>query len=200
MALFEEGFGPDHISDMTAGVILANLLSFNARILERLPVPRQEVRLRLRNGKAYQALLPVNPYLKGTPAILLVPGDILRNLPVVKDWSDISDAVSKNEELRSQVNNQIAQLWTTSTGKDKAKIRRWALSGKEEFGTLLAMIRSVKGVPYDMVGDPRGELFWREVAATLAVKEPFALEVRYNFSQICAPASERGLAYSLTPR
>lgn len=65
MALFEEGFGPDRISDMTTNVILGDLLRFNARILDGLPVPREAMTLRLRNGKTYETALPVNPYVKG---------------------------------------------------------------------------------------------------------------------------------------
>ena len=36
MALFEEGVGPDRISDMTTNVILGDLLRFNTRVLKAL--------------------------------------------------------------------------------------------------------------------------------------------------------------------
>ena len=52
-------------------------------------------------------------------------------------------------------------------------MRSWALSGKKEFQDFLEMIRSVDATPYDLAGDPRGELVWRGLAATLAEAEPF---------------------------
>lgn len=74
MALFEERFGPDRISDMTTNVILPDLLNFNRRILGSLSIPRQAFTLHLRNGRAYDALLPCNPYVKGGAPIILVRG------------------------------------------------------------------------------------------------------------------------------
>jgi hypothetical protein len=177
MALFEEGFGPDRISDMTTNVILGDLLRFNARVLDGLPVPREAMTLRLRNGKSYEAALPVNPYVRGgADPVILVPADILRDLPIAKDWSDVADAASKNEELRGRVNEQIARLWTARTLKDKDEIRRWALSGKDAFETLLEMIHGARPAAYDMAADPLGELVWRRLAATLAEHEPFRLK------------------------
>ncbi len=177
MALFEEGFGPDRISDMTTNVIFGDLLHFNARVLDGLPVPREAMTLRLRNGKSYEAALPVNPYVKGgRDPVVLVPADILRDLPIAKDWSDVADAASKNEELRGRVNEQIARLWTAKTLKDKGEIRRWALSGKDAFETLLEMLHGAQPAAYDMAADPLGELVWRRLAATLAEHEPFRLK------------------------
>lgn len=176
MALFEEGFGPDRISDMTANVILGDLIGLNERVLAGLPVPREEVILALRNGKSYKAVLPINPFVKGRAPIVLVPTDILRDLPIVKDWSDIADAASKNEQLRWCVNRQIAELWRAKTLKDKNEVRHWALSGEKEFGQLLEMIRGAAGRPYDVEGDPKGELFWRELARTLPTMEPLVLK------------------------
>ena len=182
MALFEEGFGPDHISDMVANVVLGDLINFNNRVLESLPVPREKFSLRLRNGKAYEPTLPVNPYISGdVRPIILVPTDILRALPIAKDWSDVSDAASKNQELRQRVNDHIAELWKAKTLKDKEELRRWALSGREAFSDLMLMLHQTEKTSYDMVGDPAGELFWRKLATTLAVEQPFKLEAPSPF-------------------
>jgi hypothetical protein len=172
MALFEEGVGPDRISDMTSNVILGDLLRFNGRVLAELDVLREPMRLQLRNGKTFDAVLPVNPYLREKEPVILVPADILRDLPVATDWSDVADAASKNAALRNRVNEDIARLWEVKSRKDKDELRRWAMSGKDAFETFLDMIRGVSPHPYDMTGDPRGELFWRELAAVLAAKEP----------------------------
>jgi hypothetical protein len=175
MALFEEGFGPDRISDMATNVILRDLLAFNARILPTLNVPQEALTLRLRNGRTFDASLPVNPFVRGESPVVLVPLDILRDLPIARDWSDVADAASKNEELRNRVNDQIAKLWTAKTLQDKAALKQWAMSGTETFTSLLDMLHSAKGQPYDTDGDPKGELFWRRIATTLAAQEPLTI-------------------------
>ena len=178
MALFEEGFGPDHISDMVANVILGDLVKFNDRILNELSIPREKMTLRLRNGNSFEAFLPVNPYLKGDPCpVILVPLDILRELPIANDWADVADAAAKNEELRERVNQHIADLWKTKTLKDKDEIRRWALSKRESFGDFMEMVRSAEKKAYDVEEDPAGELFWRGLAARLFSEESLELKV-----------------------
>jgi hypothetical protein len=176
MALFEEGFGPDRISDMTTNIIIGQLLSFNQRILPELAVPIGRHSIRLKNGASFEADLPTNPYVKGGAPIILVPADILRDLPIAKDWSDVADSASKNAQLRDRVNNEVADLWKRRTIKDKDKLRRWALSGKQPFEALLDMVRSVTPTPYDLEADPLGELSWKRVAATIADEQPLVLK------------------------
>lgn len=175
MALFEEGVGPDRISDMTTNVILRDLLRFNTRVLAELGVSGSPVQLRLRSGKSFDAVLPVNPYLRDGGPVILVPVDVLRDLPVATDWSEVADAASKNEQLRNQANEQIARLWEVRSRKDKGALRRWALSGRDEFETFLEMVRGASSRPYDMAGDPLGEVFWRRLAATLADQVPLTI-------------------------
>jgi hypothetical protein len=176
MALFEEGFGPDLVSDMATNVTFGDLLSFSDRVLAGLPVPRQPMTLRLRNGRVFEATLPVNPYVKRVTPVILVPADILRQLPIAKDWSGVADAAAKNADLRRRVNDQIAKLWTAKTLKDKSELRRWVLSGRDAFETLLDMLRSADPKAYDMAGDPIGELFWRTLTERVAAQYPLALK------------------------
>jgi hypothetical protein len=176
MALFEDGFGPDRISDMTCNIIFKDLLSFNKRVLAGLPAPVRPTTIRLRNGTSYQADLPINPFVKGGAPIILVPTDILRDLPIARDWADVADAASKNQELRNRVNDQIARLWEAKTLKGKGELRNWALSGQPEFEMLLEMIHGASPKPYDMQSDPLGEIFWRRLAASLAEREPLTLK------------------------
>lgn len=176
MALFENGVGPDRISDMTTNVILGDLLRLNERILPEIGVPTQEMTLRLKNGQSFSARLAVNPYIGKVDPVILVPSDILRDLPIATDWSDVADAASKNSELRNRVNFEIARMWRVKSRKDKGEIRRWALADKESFETFMEMLRGANPKAYDLHGDPLGEIFWRKVAAALAEKEPLKIE------------------------
>ena len=176
MSLFEEGFGPDRISDMTTRVIVRHLIEFNHRILGALSIPSQPRKFKLCKGEEVQASLPINPCISGSVSpVLLVPKDILRNLPIALDWSDITDAVHKNDELRNRVNTQIGKIWQKKTLKDKHELKQWALSGKGQFETFLEMLRAVEAKHYDFDGDPCGEIFWRKLAASLAAIEPLTL-------------------------
>jgi hypothetical protein len=169
MGLFEAGIGPDRISDMSANVILPDLLNFNKRVLSQLPaVDTCSVQLSLKNGKRYTAELPLNPFFKNDTPIVLVPADILRDLPIAKDWSEISDAAGKGAALRSAVNEQIADIWRSRTLKDKDELKRWALNSRTAFEDVLAAMKKAQGAPYDIEADPAGEFAWRRVAQTLS--------------------------------
>lgn len=181
LGVFEEGIGPDRISDMTANVILGDLITFNQRILARLNISTQDVELNLKNGKTFTAKLPINPFEKGTQPIVLVPDDILRDLPVAKDWSDVADAASKNAALRQRVNNDLGEIWRRKTLKDKDDLRRRVLASKGAFDTFLELLHSVKPQPYDAAGDPLGEFVWLRVAETIATAEPFTLAEPANW-------------------
>lgn len=176
MGLFEEGIGPDRISDMTTNVILPNLLEFNERVLKELGIPTKPVTLTLKNGNSYSANLPLNPFEKNQTPIILVPTDILRDLPIAVDWSDVADAASKNASLRQRVNKDIAAIWRRKTLKDKAELRRWATSSQSTFETYLELLRAANARPYDIAADPVGELAWRRIAETIAADQPFKLQ------------------------
>ncbi len=175
LGVFEEGIGPDRISDMTANVILPALLSFNERVLKSLGVPTKRVPLTLKNGNCYEADLPLNPFETRQTPVILVPADILRNLPIVTDWSDVADAAAKNAALRQKVNRQIADIWRRKTLKDKAELRRWAVSSRSAFETFLELLRGANPKPYDLASDPLGELVWPRIAETIAGEQPFKL-------------------------
>lgn len=175
LGVFEGGIGPDRISDMTANVILPDLLAFNARVLKTLGIPTEDVTLTLRNGHSYTADLPINPFESGRQPVILVPADILRDLPVAKDWSDVSDAASKNAALRHKVNTDIGLIWQRKTLKDKADLRQRVMSSQRAFETFLELLRGAAVKPYDLASDPLGELVWRRIAETIASEQPFTL-------------------------
>ena len=176
MALFEEGVGPDRVSDMTTNVILGDLLRFNERVLKELDVPTYFIRLSLPNGGHFETSLPRNPFIRELSPVVLVPTDILRHLPIATDWSEVADAASKNQQLRNRVNRDIAMLWTRTSRKDKGELRLWAMSGKDEFETFLEMIRAAGARGYDTATDPQGVLTLQRIGAALAADEPLTIE------------------------
>jgi hypothetical protein len=120
--------------------------------------------------------LPINLFVKGgTTGILLVPTDILRALPIAKDWESVSDAASRNDTLRHEINQQISGIWERKTLKDKNELKRWALQDKQAFESLLGLLKSTDKIPYDVKTDPKGEIFWRSILERIAQVEPFVI-------------------------
>jgi hypothetical protein len=175
MGLFEEGIGPDRISDMATNVIFPDLIAFNTRILPELEITTKNITTTLKNGESYSADLIINPFEQNDTPVILVPTDILRDLPIAADWSDVAAAASKNQALRQKVNKQIAEIWRRRTLKDKDELRRWAMSSGDAFRIYLELLRGAKPKPYDTEGDPLGELVWRRLAETIANDQPFHL-------------------------
>jgi hypothetical protein len=115
MALFESDIGPDRISDMTTNIIISALSAFNSRVLRAL---------RLTGKQFPMGKFLVNPYEKKNAPIILVPTDILRDLPVAHDWDGVAYAARQNEELRDKVNQHIASIWLkkNQAGQDSPQI------------------------------------------------------------------------------
>ena len=160
MALFEEGVGPDRISDMTTNVILKDLLKFNERILPELGVPTRPIKI-----KTYAGNLPFNPYMSKNGYVILVPTDILRKLPIVNDWSDIESAIAHNAELRSKANHHILQIWrehAKNKNRNKNTFRKEILSNKHALESSLNILQIIarRAGPYDFSADLDGEVSW----------------------------------------
>lgn len=170
LVLLEEGIGADLISDMTTNVILANLLEFNKRVLSQTKVKTQPFEI-----SSQRYLLPKNPFTRQITPVILVPLDILRNLPVASDRSEIDDVVSKNRQLRNRVNQYIGEIWQAKTLRDKAKVKSAALASRSAFLTLLEVIKDAKGKPYDLERDPDGLYAWLRIGVEAAAKFPLEI-------------------------
>lgn len=168
LKLLEEGIGPDRISDMTTHVIRPALIKFNEAILPKLGVKTEDISI----DRTLHSLAR-NPFEADKKiAVLLLPKDILRELPVVNDWSDVADAADKNRELRDRVSEQIGNIWEIKTRKDKEKARDAVLRSRDGYEALKEAISRIQKVPYDAAADPEGHYLWRSVLAEIAALFP----------------------------
>lgn len=170
LALFEEKYGPDRISDLTCNVVAKDLLAFNSRILAGLKIPLAPFTV---NG--HNTELPVNPFPTQRTPIILVPNDVLRPLPVVTDWSGVSSAAAENDLLRSRVNTHVGAIWEAKSTEAKRELKSQALTSKEAYQALLDAIHHVPTNAYDVEGDPRGLLGWADAAFAFAESHPLRL-------------------------
>lgn len=169
MALFEEGIGPDRISDMTTNIIIHSLVAFNKRVNETLKLPVRDTKVGYGPDERVEPII-VNPI--NSEPLLLVPRDIVKDLPVAKNWSDISKVVKENDELRIRVNRHLGEIFAQMTKKNKAHIREQALRSRVGFDEVLSLLRAVDPEPYDFESDRNGEIFWSHVANKVAKQWP----------------------------
>jgi hypothetical protein len=168
LALFEEGIGPDRISDMTTNIILEDLIAFSLRINQTLKLPTSPHKVK---NNIYG--LVTNPY--SNQPLVFVPDDIVRDLPIAADWSDIARVVRENDDLREKVNNHLGKIWAKMTKEQKQNLKNAALISKEAFQPLVDMIRAVEPRPYDFKSDKNGEAFWTELLSRVSQDYPYDL-------------------------
>ncbi|HKU16427.1 MAG TPA: hypothetical protein VJQ52_18700 [Steroidobacteraceae bacterium] len=177
LALFEDDVGPDRISDLTTRVIGPRLGEFTERVLKGLQIPRQKFDI---SGQSF--LLPVNPKVNdrgGRPLpVVLVPNDVLRDLPIATDWDDIERVTWENEQLRKRVNAAVGDLWGRQSRESKQNNRAAYLHDRDAFDALLAAIHAIPKQAYDEAGDPSGLIKWLETGRAIAAALPLALKLK----------------------
>jgi hypothetical protein len=177
VGLFEEDFGPDMIGDMFTNVCFGAIAQFNLRIYDKIAVPTERFDISLKNGLKYEGQFAANPlFSKRRIPVILMPLDVLRELPVALDWAGIQTVSEDNRGFRDSLNSNISSLWSRKSLESKSKLKQWAISDKEAFGDLLDMIHGMDGKPYDFVNDKLGEFVWRTFADRLIAQHPFPIQ------------------------
>lgn len=151
MALFESDIGPDRLSDMTTNIIEESLKKFNQRILKELEIESSHVI----NGTFLK-----NPFEKDLTPIILLPKDILRDLPIASDWDEVVSCARKNAELRQQLNSHVSSIWVAKSKRQKSALKSDALKSVVAFKALLDAIKNITPKPYDFENDPEGIINW----------------------------------------
>ena len=156
MGIFEEGVGPDTLSDMTTNYILPCL----AQITEQFATDNN-IATRAFGGKFAGRHLPANPFNPSRP-VILVPRDILRDLPLAADWSDVSRAVLEVREIRDSINRMFGNFAKASVTQKKAALRKTVLSSKRLLNLLIEAVTAA-AENYDEKADLDGYFKFREI-------------------------------------
>ena len=170
VGLFEPNVGPDLISDMTVHIVESHLLEFTQRICAELRIPTKSFLL---IGTNYQ--LPACPATKRH--LILLPKDVLRDLPVAFCWEDIDTVCAYNEALRARLNSLIGENWKRATKDNKKqKLKQVLLENPEALTDLIQQYRSKPAEPYDFARDILGETIWLDIAKNAAAEHPLDLK------------------------
>lgn len=136
MGFFEEEVGPDTISDFTTRVVTPQLAEITKTFCAAHDIPVHKV------PKGNGIELPKYAAPGGKAKyIMLVPSDIVRDLPVANDWSDIEKAAYENTEIRNRVNAMLSGIARPTVSDRKAALRHAALESSDTFEQFLAAVK-----------------------------------------------------------
>lgn len=119
MGFFEDNVGPDTISDLTSRIILPLLAQITRGfcLANQIPVEKSHA------SPSFEL-----PHFKGKSgrihAIVLVPKDIVRDLPMAQDWSEVFGVAQENRVIRDRVNEFLAGIAKPTVADRKAALRR----------------------------------------------------------------------------
>jgi len=138
MGFFEEDVGPDTISDFTTRVIMEDLAAITEEfcLSNKIPVRDNDVSERHR--------LPAFQTNRKRVPIVLVPRDIVRDLPVANDWSEIERLVLQNARIRERVNRFLGGLIQPTVADRKLALRRAAMGSADDFRAFLPPSRRTR--------------------------------------------------------
>ncbi len=150
IGLFEENVGPDRLSDMFATLLEDEIRDYTIRINKELGINKKNY-----PNLNFEGEFLINPYKKSI--ILLLPQDILHELPIAKDWDDIDRVCKEIEKIKNDINTLVKKSWRNfrSTYK-KSYIRESIINDKEVLNKLISEYRKANVEEYDFEKDPLG--------------------------------------------
>ncbi len=157
MGFFEENVGPDTISDLTSRIILPELaqLTKDFCLSNSIPIRKSDA------SPDFEL-----PHFEGSSgrmrAIVLVPRDIVRDLPIAQDWSEVFEAAQENAAIRDRVNALLADIAKPTVADRKIALRRATMQSAE---TMNAFVQAMKEAAkyYDPAEDSLGYYRLREI-------------------------------------
>lgn len=169
IGLFEENVGPDRISDMVGRIIVSDLQQYTQRVFEELKTPTISIQ-----NTPYRSIY--NPF-NGQPLILL-PKEILNDLPIAECWEEIDVICRHNAALRLRINEVIGETWKkATTSVRKSKLREVLVEEPEILDDLINLYRKKPAKIYDFESDPAGQVIWYKVSRQYASNYPLVLEL-----------------------
>jgi len=174
MGFFEERVGPDTISDFTTRVIVNQLAKITEAFCLEHGIPTAKT------DPDQEFSLPHFRNADGTEsAVVLVPCDIVRDLPVANDWSEIDAAASANDRIRLRVNMFLAGIAHPTVADRKYALRKATMESAELFDLFLASIKDFVA-HYDRNKDALG--YYALKALLNSDKGAFKSDKQYDLS------------------
>ena len=143
-SLFEENVGPDRLSDMIATLIYDDIVKYTKRVYKDLGINKENY-----PEYSFKYGLIINPYKDCE--LLLLPIDILHELPIAKSWEDIDRVVSENETIKREMSELVGKEWRKlSSSQKKRYIKDFIFMKPHLLSKVIADYRSTDIKAYDI--------------------------------------------------
>jgi hypothetical protein len=179
LPLFETGIGADRISDMIIHILLPDIVLFSIRVARSLNLPISSA-----------PTLINNQYFNDLPCysnhgILLVPNDILTEIPLERSWTDIDTIALHNQNLKQHLNKMLGNSWknliTLKDFSNKKKVLKQAIFEYPEIlDEILYRYRNKSVYPYNFNADSKEKFKWHDRARDYAARFPLYLPQKDN--------------------
>ena len=145
IGLFEENVGPDRLSDMFARIVFDNIVAYSQRIYKELNISKETYpEYEFKNG------ILMNPY-KNTE-LLLLPIDILHELPIAHCWDDIDRVCRENALIRNEINALVGDRWAKmATVERKDYMLNWIFKNPQRVGRIIESYKQSKMEPCNLM-------------------------------------------------
>ncbi|MBC5825549.1 MAG: hypothetical protein GIX02_12125 [Candidatus Eremiobacteraeota bacterium] len=168
VGLFQDGVGPDLVSDMLGTILLHRLQRYTERVAAELDVPLIAHTLQGRDVGLPTYLGPNGRQRY----VILVPTDVLSQLPQVLTRADIAAAAAHNDELRRYLNRRLGRRWRDVFEGSKALIRDAMIRSPAFVRDMLDRYDRARIRPYDFSKDPRDAFRWLRMAQQIGRDHP----------------------------
>ena len=148
--LVQENVGVDRISDMLCRIIYDDLVLYTNNMIEKLGINGYE------EDKKSSMKYLLRPNGK---KMLLIPADLLSEIPSVADISDIETVISSNEEMKEYLCDFFDEAYLNITklkGFTIDKIKKSVLSNRDLVLSILGEANNKEVDVYDYTHDPLG--------------------------------------------
>lgn len=169
IGLFQEGFGPDLLSDMAIAILRRRFFAYTQRITNALNLKPRDIY----TWGGQDWTLPSRPDADGP--LIIVPKDLLNDLPVALDRSEIAQAASFSAELRTVWNAIVAEARQKNRRVTKKDIRKVLLEKPQNLLNLIEFYRSAAASGYDFANDPDGLFSWDVIGRQAAADSPLTI-------------------------
>ena len=150
IGLFEEGIGPDRLSDMYSHLIYDDIINYTIEKNTLLEINKEKY-----PDMKFEKGLLINPF-KNKP-VLMLPKDLLHELPIAKEWDDIDNVCARIQCIRDEMNSFVGDEWKKGSIRDKKNfIKEYIMKNEEIFKAVISEYKNFSVESYDFDNDPLG--------------------------------------------
>lgn len=168
MCIFEKGIGSDRISDIILNNIKDKIYGYSEYIFSHFDISKKKIKF---EQKIYN--LPFNEY--NNEPILVIDRNLLLDLPIAENFSDIDYVASFNEKIRQEFSSYL-NISNKKKKLDKDEIKRLFIGNDSFFNSFLEKYREDEVLPYDFEKDKNGEIKWYYISKQYVTENPMRLE------------------------